>query len=334
MIRLNEVLTAGGTATLKFELYDLDGNRATGVPSGATRVSIRKRSTARQDHELPLLNASLDASAGTVTLDLSTRDTETIGPAESGAYPAAITCVADVRIISPDATTYYGPYEFDVRLAETYTPPGLGPYVSRIDIDSITETAAIATLRIENHDGSLVYLRWRDSTAIPWQPALSATANSAQVVFAITGLMEGVTYQVRASFDAAFAVGVEAARFDTPGGIVTMTRYTYWAQPYTVRNPMPVPVPTVSEVLAGGGQTDLPDPAPLVYAAGLVGSGYAWYIMPAPITHYSLQAPNAFNQIGALILYQQVQINGADYWWYWNPNGSGIIITTIGTYTH
>ena len=154
MIPIPEVITAGGTATIEFELYDLYGNRAKDVPSGVARVSIRKLSTSRLTHELPLLNASMNASLATVTIDLSARDTELIGPDETETAAANILCVADVRIISADAISYYGPYEFRVRLAETYTAPGTGPQVTRIDITAITETTATATLTIENHDGT------------------------------------------------------------------------------------------------------------------------------------------------------------------------------------
>ena len=327
MIKLPQVLTAGGTATLVFELHDKRGQRLSDIPSGVARVSIRKLSTSRLVHELPLMNASMDHALATVTLDLSGRDTQAIGPSETLTQEGDILAIADVRIISADAIDYYGPYEFRVRTPETYTAPGTGPVVSRIDITGIGETSATATLTIENHDGTSVYLRWKDTEDSAFGVALSAVADSPSVVFAITGLEGGRSYQVRASFDSAFTMGVEAARFDTVHAI-PQRRYSFWTTPYT-QDGQQGAIPTEAAILAqgpGARTDDLEIRTPINIVDSFI-AGYIWYFMPREAMHYSSGGPFNFNQFGVLLQPGMVTIDGWEYWVYVNPNGLNPIIT-------
>ena len=327
MIKLPQVLTAGGTASLVFELRDKRGQRLSDIPSGVARVSIRKLITSRLEHELPLMNASMDRALATVTLDLSARDTLLIGPSETLTQEGDILAIADVRIISADAIDYYGPYEFRVRTPETYTAPGTGPVVSRIDITGIGETSATATLTIENHDGTSVYLRWKDTEEMAFGTALSAVADSASVVFAITGLEGGRSYQVRASFDSAFTEGVEAARFDTEHAI-PQRRYSYWRTPYTTDGAQG-PIPSEAEILALGAGALTPDleiRTPINIIDSFI-AGYIFYFMPYEATHFSSGHPFGFNQISVLLQPGTVEIDGFEYLVYVNPNGLNPIIT-------
>ena len=316
MIPIPEVLTAGGTSVIRFELYDDEGERAADIPAGVPRVSIRKKSTSRTEHELPLLNASLDRFSAVVTLELSGRDTGLIGPDEEKEAEANSLCVTDVRIISADAITYYGPYEFRVRLPETFTWPGTGPQVTRLDITAIDETTATATLTIEGHDGSTVYLRWKTLTEDRFGPALSKVTASDTVEFDITGLEAGTTYQVRASFDDAFGEGVEAARFDTLL-LVPPERYTYVTTPYTAYN-VEVPFPTEAEILLDGNESS--EQYEIFFNNPGV-SGYPWIFSPVALSHVSVNSVSGANQLGGFPFRGMITINEFEYFAYQNTAG-------------
>ena len=80
MIRLPEVITAGGTASLVFELTDAKNQRLTGTVNGTATVSLRRASTSRTRHELTHLPAALDAVNAAVTLVLSVDQTTALSP--------------------------------------------------------------------------------------------------------------------------------------------------------------------------------------------------------------------------------------------------------------
>ena len=68
---LSSAITAGGPATLIFELTDSHNQRLANMVNGTATMSLRKESTRRTRHELPHLPTTFDPVAGTVSLDLS-----------------------------------------------------------------------------------------------------------------------------------------------------------------------------------------------------------------------------------------------------------------------
>ena len=74
------VVTAGGTATLVFGLADEDGDRIFNVIDDLVVISIRRKTTSRLSHEVPLHTATLDAELGVVTLDLTEAETMLLAP--------------------------------------------------------------------------------------------------------------------------------------------------------------------------------------------------------------------------------------------------------------
>ena len=327
MIPIPEVLTAGSTETLQFELYDAKGDRAKEVPPGVSRISIRRSSTPRTKHELSLLNASLDHLEGIVTIELSGSDTQSIGPDLEGEWPATQKAVADIRIISADAIDYYGPYEFTLRLPETYTPLGEGPRVTKLDITDIAEETATATLTIDGADGSPVYLRWQAVGDVDWGTALSMTSVTSTVVFTMTGLDGGTTYRVRASFDPTFRENVEAARFDSQF-LIPQRRYSFWTTPFTTDGQQG-PIPTETAILAqgAGARTDDLNPRTPINVIDSAIAGWIWFFIPYTPTHYSNGTAFGFNQ---LVVFQNpgtVEIDGFEYEAWVNPNGLNPIVT-------
>ncbi len=120
MIRLPEVITAGGTASLVFELTDAKHQRLTNV-NGIATVSLRRAGTSRTRHELTHLPAALDSISATVTLVLSTDQTTALSPPISAiGKQRRNDVIGDVRIVHGQDVDYYGPFAFTVRLPETY----------------------------------------------------------------------------------------------------------------------------------------------------------------------------------------------------------------------
>ena len=121
MIEVSSAVTAGGTATLFFELTDSHNQRLANMVPGAATMSLRKEATARTRHELTHLPTTFDPVAATVQLDLSSADTEALAPpiASTGKQSHG-TVVGDVRLIHGNKISYYGPFRFSVRLPETF----------------------------------------------------------------------------------------------------------------------------------------------------------------------------------------------------------------------
>ena len=118
MIKLDLVVTAGGTATLVFELADKNGERLSNIASADVAVSLRQDSTPRTSHEVPQLVGVLDPATAVVTLPLGATETAALAPdIATTPTPVTVTCIGDVWVGGVD---YYGPFTFTVRLPETY----------------------------------------------------------------------------------------------------------------------------------------------------------------------------------------------------------------------
>lgn len=121
MIEVSSAITAGGTATLVFELTDSHNQRLANMVNGTATMSLRKESTRRTRHELTHLPTSFDPVAATVQLDLSSAQTEALAPpiASTGKQSHG-TIVGDVRLVHGREISYFGPFRFSVRLPETF----------------------------------------------------------------------------------------------------------------------------------------------------------------------------------------------------------------------
>ena len=99
MIEVPRVITAGGTATLMFELTDSDNQRLPNIRNGTATVSLRKEATPRTRHELTHLPTTFDPVAATVELNLSSDHTKALSPPiEATGKQALVTAVGDVRL--------------------------------------------------------------------------------------------------------------------------------------------------------------------------------------------------------------------------------------------
>ena len=148
MIRLPLVITAGGTATLVYELTDDKGQRVSSVVDGPVTVSLRRSSTARTRHELAHLPAVLDPVAATVSLRLTVDQVEALAPRiEAAGKQQRIDIIGDVRHEHGTEIDYYGPFTFESRLPETYD--GQTPTVLTLTVmgglspDNVPETAEL-----------------------------------------------------------------------------------------------------------------------------------------------------------------------------------------------
>ena len=123
MIKLPQVLTAGGTATLVFELIDEKTRKATDIELAGTTVvaSIRKNSTPRTEHELPRRDVSVDVDTKVATLRLNGAETAALAGDPDNNVPLTVFSTMDVLVQSPSTDYYFGPYQFGVRLPETST---------------------------------------------------------------------------------------------------------------------------------------------------------------------------------------------------------------------
>ena len=155
MINVVEVTTAGSTATFVFELFDEKNNRLSNIPDGIVTVSLRRSTTSRIAHELKSLPAILDTVNATVTLYLSSVQTEELTlPVDTTPKPQTVDIIGDVRIVQGFEVNYFGPFMFEVRLPETY---GKSTYVPVLNIkgglstDNIPESAELTIDSVGNN---------------------------------------------------------------------------------------------------------------------------------------------------------------------------------------
>lgn len=120
MVEIPNVVTAGGTASLMFELTDSE-NQLAKLGGGIATISLRREATSRTRHELTHLPTTVDPVASTVQLELSSAMTTALSP------PIGATgkqrqhnVVGDVRFTQSNKIRYFGPLRFRVRLPETY----------------------------------------------------------------------------------------------------------------------------------------------------------------------------------------------------------------------
>ena len=165
MIRLPEVLTAGGTAVIEFQLIDEKTGQVSDVElAGATVIaSIRKNSTPRTEPELPRRDAHADLDTKVVTLTLNEAETAALGGDPDSPVPLTTFSTMDVLVQSPSSDYYFGPYEFGVRLPETSTTlPGPIPDPTPVPLPQSANRAywlvdvPLATLGI---DGDVALVR-------------------------------------------------------------------------------------------------------------------------------------------------------------------------------
>ena len=145
MIRLPEVVTVGGTATLVFELTNRKGKRLANV-DGIVTVSLRKTSTRRSQHELTHLPATIDPASATVSLRLTVEQTMSLNPKPQ----QHIGVVGDVRIVNGVEVEYYGPFTFQIRMPETYEGQPTQPFnlMGGLSTDSTPETAELTIAQV------------------------------------------------------------------------------------------------------------------------------------------------------------------------------------------
>ena len=103
--------------------------------------------------------------------------------------------------------------DFSGSKTATFTTLAPDPSVSSIDIGSIAQTSAVATVAIADPGSAqkTVHLRYRVEGTSAWSsPALTATTYGASAIIDISGLTAGTEYEVWASLDSAFGEVVSA----------------------------------------------------------------------------------------------------------------------------
>ena len=81
------------------------------IPDGIMVSSLRRRTTSRQCHELPLLPVALDVAGAVATLKLSPDQMVTL----MGNQSETTTIVGDLRLNAGGGDIhYFGPYRFDL----------------------------------------------------------------------------------------------------------------------------------------------------------------------------------------------------------------------------
>ena len=117
-------------------------------------------------------------------------------------------------------------YEVEVALNSGFTSSTtvtfttlVTPTITSVSVDDITKTTATATVAIANPDGTArtVHLQYRIKDATPadtWTKAMEDSDTGSQE-FDLASLKPGTTYEVEASFDSNFGMGVEDTEFTT-----------------------------------------------------------------------------------------------------------------------
>ena len=113
MIDSFAVYVAGARARMVFALFDGAGERTPEADlSAATAVvTVRKLSTAVSDAELQRHAATIDATAGTVTLELTSLETDLLAPDEPS---MAAQCEAQVRVETGSTSVVYQRHRFEM----------------------------------------------------------------------------------------------------------------------------------------------------------------------------------------------------------------------------
>ena len=155
MINVVEVTTSGSTATFTFELFDKKNKRLSNIPDGIATVSLRRSTTSRIAHELISLPAILDTVNATVTLYLSSVQTEKLTlPIDTTPKSQIVEIIGDVRLVQGLEVNYFGPFMFSIRLPETY---GQSASVSVLSVkgglstDNIPESAELTIDSVGNN---------------------------------------------------------------------------------------------------------------------------------------------------------------------------------------
>ena len=121
-----------------------------------------------------------------------------------------------VRPHGPDCEDYVrsaGIFDIGLRCdrLNLFHHPAPNPSLSSVDIGSITQTSAVATVTIEDAGDAqkTVHVRYRIEGTDSWsEPTLTASTYGASASIDITGLTENTKYEVQASLDSAFGVTV------------------------------------------------------------------------------------------------------------------------------
>ena len=94
---------------------------------------------------------------------------------------------------------------------------GNNPATGTVTSGSITQTSAVITVTIANPDTNTqtVNLQYKRNADTNWTSGGARSTVSAAVTFTLTGLTGNTDYDVRASLDSAFALGVKTATFTT-----------------------------------------------------------------------------------------------------------------------
>ena len=175
------------------------------------------------------------------------------------------------------------------------------PTITGISISNITETSATAIVDVFDPDGSPVHLRFKATIDADFGPAVQMPTIEA-VMFDLTGLTAGLTYQVRASLKADFSASL-SARFDTE--MAAPTPPSRW----TLVTLDDAPPPSAADVLANGTESAL-DREILVTNPGH--NGYFWVYSSTPIDYFG-PAETGNNQFGLLVTRPDVVLNGTTY---------------------
>ena len=168
------------------------------------------------DGETVWVLASDDSNAYAYTISSKARDTDK----EFDLDPGNTT----PRGIWSDGATVWVSDPGNDKLYAYYLPVS-EPRVTGVSVDTATVTKSSATVQVTlnnpDSDSQTVYQRhWAKSGSPPASASDQMTTASDSVTFDLTGLSQGVEYQVDASLDSTFAAGVASATFttlDVPG---------------------------------------------------------------------------------------------------------------------
>ena len=190
MIILPEVITAGGSTDFVFELTDAKQDRLSNIAPGVATVSLRKSMTARTLHELTQLPAHLDTVTAIVTLSLTEDQTMHLAPPITTTAAQVVTkIIGDVRLVQGADTNYFGPFQFGVRLPETYAGQAVPilflTVVGGLSVDNIPETGELTIDQVGNR---LPFRAHVDRYNLIWRLATEPDLISAVLASDLTSL--------------------------------------------------------------------------------------------------------------------------------------------------
>ncbi len=212
-------LTAGTAYDVQASLDDTFAADKTAMFTTLRAPSVSSVSTSNVTQTAAAATVAV-ANADGSTLHLRYRATTSSGawtevPSQSASSSSAVFSLSGLTA----GTAYNVEASFDGAFAADKTASvsfttRRAPSVSSVSTSNVTQTTATVTVTVADVDNSTLYLRYRESPSGAWSDTVSQTVSESSVVFSLSGLTAGATYDVQASLDGAFAAD-KTAMFTT-----------------------------------------------------------------------------------------------------------------------